>query len=356
MKKEKSDSHPIYNLKSLWADHSHNIWLATLLNVSRNLAKFKFPHKMDKGRKEQTMSLIFDGMKNCPELSSPKLFKAEQIDIMEKEFLLEHFLAREDFYQAHGNEGFIIDASGNFLGVVNLKNHLQLRLVDTTQELEKSWNHLVRIEGDLSNRLDFAFNSRFGFLTEDPRCSGTALQVSLYLHIPATIHTGELTELLDREKDQEVQAIGLQGKANEMVGDILVASNNCTLGLTEEYILTAMRMWATRAVVTEINLRKKLIEEQDEHMKSKVARALGLLTHSYHLELIEALNALSLVKLGVEIGWIKSPPKLNLNDILFGCRRAHLIHSLQEPIEMPDLPKKRATYLQQIGNQLTLTI
>ena len=83
---------------------------------------------------------------------------------------------------------------------------------------------------------------------------------------------------------------------------------------------------------------------------------MGLLTHSYQLELIEALNALSLVKLGVEIGWIQAPEGLNLNDVLFGCRRAHLIHQVGEKVEIPELPKKRAQYLQNIATTLKLSI
>ena len=115
-------------------------------------------------------------------------------------------------------------------------------------------------------------------------------------------------------------------------------------------------MWATRAVVTEINLRKKLVQGNNEMMKNKVTRALGLLTHSYQLELIEAMNALSLVKLGVEVGWIQAPPEVNLNDVLFGCRRAHLIHQMGNKIEIPELPKTRAQYLQTIGQRLRLAI
>lgn len=350
------ENESVHSLKSPWAEHAHNVWLASVLDISRNLSRFKFPSKLDKARQEQTVDLVFGSLKKCDFVQKPKLYRAEEIQILDKEYLLEHFLATEDFYQAHGSEGFITDDSSSLLSVVNLKDHLLLRVVDTQQELEKSWNRLVKIEAGLSRELDFAYNSQFGFLTSDPRQCGTGLKIHLYLHIPATIHMGELSELLEREKEEEVVAAGLQGNVQEVIGDILVARNKCTLGLTEEYILTSMRMWATRAVVTEINLRKKLVHGDNEAMKNKITRALGLLTHSYQLELVEALNALSLVKLGVEIGWIEAPEKLNLNDVLFGCRRAHLIHQMGEKIEIPDLPKKRAQYLQTIAKTLKLSI
>ena len=351
-----SEKSSIFALKNPWEEQAHHVWLASVLSLSRNLARFKFPAALDKSMKQQTADLIFKSLQNSPSIDQPKFYKGDEIDVLEREFLLEHFLAGEDFYQAHSSAGFVLDRSSSFLAVFNLSNHLQLRVVDTSQEIEKSWNRLVKIEGDLAKELDFAYNERFGFLTSDPRICGTGLNVHLYLHIPATIHMGELAELLDREKEEEVEALGLQGNVEEIIGDILIGVNRCTLGLSEESLLTKMRMWATRAVVTEVNLRKKLLTGESEQMKNKVTRALGLLTHSYQLELVEALNALSLVKLGTEIGWIEKPEQLNLNFILFGCRRAHLIHQMNEKIDIPQLPKKRALYLQEISKQLKLVI
>lgn len=357
MKNEKSESNPIFQLKNPWEKHAHNVWLASTLSVSRNLTKFKFPNKLDKAREDQVISLLFEELKTCPNLSHPSLYRSESIGPIQKEFLLEHFMVTNDFYRAHSGEGFVTDRNGNFLAALNLADHLQLHLLDTQQEIEKSWNELVKIEGHLEKTLDFAFNPRFGFLTADPRSSGTGLVVTLFLHIPAIIHTGELTELLEKEKEEDVEAVGMQGKTTEMIGDILVARNLCTLGLTEEYILTTMRMWATRAVVAEISIRKKLMEKNNyEHIKNKVTRALGLLTHSYQLELIEAMNALSLVKLGMEVGWILARAPLNMNQILFNIRRAHLIHILEHKVDIPDLPRKRAEYLRNIASQLTLGI
>lgn len=354
--KGKSDIHPILQMKNPWETHSHNVWLASTLSLARNLSKFKFPSKLDKTREQQILSLIWEGIKTAPQLTNPTLYRSEDVNPMQKEFLLEHFLIQDSFHQAHGGEGFILDDTAEFLGVVNLKDHLQLNLIDTKQEIEKSWNHLIKVESHLGKSIKFAFTPRFGFLTADPHLSGTGLTVSLYLHIPAIIHTGELAELLEREKEEEVEAVGLQGKTTEMIGDILVARNTCTIGLTEEYILTTMRMWATRAVVAEISIRKKLMENDNEHIKNKVSRALGLLTHSYQLEVIEALNALSLVKLGVEIGWILAPENLNLNQILFNCRRAHLISLSKQKVEIPELPRYRAEYLREIASQLTSAI
>ncbi len=240
---------PFSNLKNPWEKHAHNVWLASTLSVSRNLSKFKFPNKLDKAREDQVISLLFEELKTCPNLSHPSLYRSESIGPIQKEFLLEHFMVTNDFYRAHSGEGFVTDRKWYLSGRSQFGRPLsKMLLIDTQQEIEKScgmnWSKMKHI---WKKTLDFAFSPRFGFLTADPRSSGTGLVVTLFLHIPAIIHTGELPELLEKEKEEDVEAVGMQGKTTEMIGDILVARNICTLGLTEEYILTTMRMWATKS-------------------------------------------------------------------------------------------------------------
>lgn len=356
MKKEKHETHPLYSLKDIWHAHGHQVWLASLLNVHRNLSKFSFPAKLDKQKLDQCVDLLTDALSQCPDLQTPVLYRAADLDFLEKEFLLEHFLAYDGFHQAHGREGFMVDKNGELCVVMNVEDHLQLMLIDTKQEIEKGWNALAKIESYLGKHLDYAFNERFGFLTAQPQHAGTGLTVTLFLHIPGIIHLGELPDLLEREQEDEVVVCGLQGQANEMIGDILVARNRCSLGLNEEYILTTMRMWATKAIVTEVNARKKILESGSESFKNKITRAFGLLTHSYQLEAIEALNAISLVKLGVELGWIQGDEGLNLTQVLFNCRRAHLMHTCAQAVGIPQLPKTRAEYLHRIASQLKLNL
>ncbi len=156
MKKGNSEHHSIFDLKNPWEQHAHHVWLASSLTLARNLQKFKFPSKLDKAREQQIISLIVENLGDCPELTKPELFRSEEITPLQKEFLFEHFLVTDGFYQAHAGEGFVIDESGEFLAVLNVNDHLQLNMLDTQQEIEKAWNRLVKVEGHLGKTLDFA--------------------------------------------------------------------------------------------------------------------------------------------------------------------------------------------------------
>jgi protein arginine kinase len=349
-------THKIYELKNPWKESSHPVWIASRISLARNLKPYKFPNKEEKGRKQHIFELLSTGLKECPFLDQPEVLLTDDLDFSAKEFLLEHFLAPEDYYQMHDNEAFVFDNDGRFFATINYKDHLQMSYLETHQELEQGWSQLLKIEGNLGKKLEFAFDERFGFKTADPREGGTALHATLFLHIPAITHMGELPELLEHSSEEEVHVSTLQGNLNEVIGDLLLVKNKCSIGLSEESIITSMRLWATKAMVSEMNWRKKILETQDSSIKTKITRAMGLISHSYQLDLVEALNALSLIKLGVEIGWIDAPPDVNLNSLLFSCRRAHLMYLIGEKFDAEQLSKKRAEYLKKVAGTFKVKI
>lgn len=346
----------LYQLSDPWLSSNHPVWLASTLLLKRNVKSYLFPGHEEKNKLDSLFLQIAESFNESTILSSPVLVRPKDVDFTTKEYLLEHYVSPEEYYQLHENQGFFFDKEGQFLGVIHDKDHLQLRYMEMTQDLERAWGKLLKIEGELGKKMEFAYSSRFGFLTADPSQSGTALSVSLFMHIPAIVHSGEFSELIDRHEEEEVEVSGLQGNIRELIGDLLIVKNRCSTGLSEESLLTAMRLWATKCFVLEMNLRKKIKESHDSGMKNKITRALGVLTHSYQLELPEAYNALSLVKLGKDLGWIQSPSSLNLTSLLFSCRRAHLMRHLNTPIPSEELPKKRAEYLANVAKDLQLSM
>lgn len=331
-----------------WKNDKNPIWLATSLILLRNLSKFKFPSKLTEKETPQTLNPIEKILKTSTALKNPVLLPAEQLSSLDKEFLFERFLCLESFQNAIKGQGFIIDDSGEFLGSLNLKNHLQLQLIDSNTNLEDSWARLSKIESEIAKSLDFAFSPKFGYLTSDPTQCGTGLIAISYLHLPALIHTKQLHDTLGKQKDEDLTAMGLEGSLDELVGDILVLRNHYTLGLSEENIIHALETTTMKLMASEKAIRSHLKTDNNTAIKDQISRAYGLLIHSYQLQTKEALNALSLVKLGIDLGSITGITSSKLNDIFFKCRRGHLAHVLNEKTtDTQDISRKRAEFIHQ---------
>lgn len=351
--------YPLLCNQNPWNGNENNIWLGSTVTLMRNLEKFKFPGKLASDKRKQIIALINRDLLGSDQLKGPKLIKAEEMSPVAKEFLVEHFMTSESFHQAQAGEAFVLDETGEFLAVLNLRDHLMLQWIDTREELEATWERLFKIETDLTKSVNFAFSSKFGFLTSDPTQCGTGLIVHIFLHLPGLIYTDRLEEILQTNKDEGIEQTGLQGDPNEIIGDVVAFHNSYTLGVTEENILSSLRTLATKLMMEEKSARTFLKQEHDAEisdLKDKVSRAFAILLHSYQIEAIEALQALSLVKLGLELGWLNGVSQRTLNEMFFSIRRAHLLCRQDQKIAQEDLPHKRAEFIHQALKGITLLI
>ncbi len=109
-------------------------------------------------------------------------------------------------------------------------------------------------------------------------------------------------------------------------------------------------------LVEEHGARSKILHEESAEIKDRVSRAFGILIHSYQIEAVEALNAISLLKLGAELGWLTGVTSKELNRLFFNCRRAHLLHQYGERIKQEEIPHKRAEFIHKTLKGVQLTI
>ncbi len=336
-----------------WDAHCNPIWPASCFLLYRNIAKYPFPGKLSEQESLQLLPSLQKLLLNIPELKSPLYLPAETLSPQEKEFLCEHFLCQEGLQNTSKEQAFIVDASSQFLATLNVQDHLVLRWVDCKGKWSESWETLNKAEVSIGNDLEYAFSPKFGYLTSDPSLSGTGLVVSCYLHLPSLIVSDKLQNLLVH-LEESVKPIGLFGK-NEFIGDFVVLKNAYTLGMTEESILKELHKTATRLSIAEKDERLLLAKNPSIELKDKVNRAYGLLLHSCQLDTKEALNALSQIKLGIDLGWIKGITDDEVNELFFRCRRAHLLQSQEKiALDRKELSQTRAEYLHKQLQKTTL--
>ncbi len=341
-----------------WVNNGNPIWLASKITFIRNVEKFQFPHKLPIERKKHLLELVSNAVLNqATGLKTPRLIKGDEIGSLEKEFLFEHFLSTTSYNQSQETEGFILDESGEFIATLNLGDHIHLSLLNCNGELEKAWSRLMKVETALGKTINYSFSPKFGFLTADPTQCGTAMVVSLYLQLSGLIHLGTIDDVIQNLIDDSLSITGIQGSPSEIIGDVLVVQNRYTLGVTEENIIASMHSFVSKVLIEEQSARATLKNKQDDTFKDQVSRAFGILTHSYKLDAVEVLNALSLLKLGLECGFITGSDCAKINELFFNCRRAHLLgHFKQQKINQDEIAHLRSDYIHHAFDPLKLTL
>src|SRR5262249_46178501 len=139
-------------------------------------------------------------------------------------------LTTHSFHQAASGEAFILEEKGEFMATLNLRNHIHFELIETTGDLENGWNRLVHIETQLGKKVNYAYSSKFGFLTADPYQCGTGLIATAFLQLSALIHSEKIDERLDALADETLNITGIQGSPTEINGDVIAVQNNYSLG------------------------------------------------------------------------------------------------------------------------------
>lgn len=330
----------------VWNSENQAIWIASSLILRRNLARYYFPSKLKGNDFEVVLQSIKKAVLEQPSLKNPLFFSDKEIPINDRELLFEHFLLMRGMSKAPDSSGIVIDDSGLFLAFINADNHLEMRALCLNNQLEKTWNFLTEIDTAIGKMFPFAFSSKFGYLTADPGQAGTGLTVHAFLHLPALIHTKQIEKALASTNEEDIFFTGISGDTEEPVGDLVVIQNNYSLGMSEEAILHAVQTAATKLIGAEKTMRAHLKEEKNMEIKDLVGKAYGLLTHSYQLETKEALNLLSLVKLGLALEYISGIHDQKMSELFFKCRRGHLCSLFPELKEAKDIAQKRAEFLQ----------
>lgn len=356
MKNSNEKEKKVLLLKNPWETNENNIWLASTVELYRNMEKYLFPEKLDTERQTQIISLLTNEISTLNLQNEPKVIPAEEINSFTKQYLAEHFLTVHTFQNSSVGNAFIIDKTGQFLATLNINDHLHLKVIDASGELENSWNSLLKLETSIGKSVPFSFSPKFGFLTADPSYCGTGFTATVFLQLSSLIHLERIDEILEKHADETFMVTGIQGNPDEIIGDVLAIKNNYSLGISEENIISGLRALTTKLLTEENRGRNEIRKSQNSHIKDLVSRAYGILTYSYEIESVEALNAISLIKLGLEMGWISGLSYLKINQLFFNCRRSHLLTSVGEVIPQEKISHRRAEFIHDAFRDTKLTI
>src|SRR5690606_25155832 len=95
----------------------------------------------------------------------------------------------------------------------------------------------------------------------------------------------------------------------------------------------------------ENNVRERLLEAEPGRVFDKVGRAYGSLRHGYSLSSSEAMNMLSLVRLGVDLNMFPKEVRPTIDRLFMECQPGHVQYAAKKPIESGERDTFRASLL-----------
>lgn len=314
----------------------HNIVISSRIRLARNLRKIPMPTFQN----ETTGHIVLEKVKKaaraveCGENKRLAFYRMHELPTLERQILLEKHLISPEHKEDGINRGLLISDDEAVSIMINEEDHLRIQVFYPGLQLEKAWQQANEIDDALEERLEYAFDAQRGYLTSCPTNVGTGLRASVMVHVPALVLTRQAGKVFSSLGQLGFAVRGLYGEGTEAIGNLYQISNQVTLGQTELEIIQNLATLTVQIVEKEEETRKWLLKECLFQLKDRVGRAFGILQHAAMLNSQEALNYLSDVRMGVDLGVITNELKEdNLSEMIILAQAGFIQKYMGKPMD-----------------------
>jgi protein arginine kinase len=120
-----------------------------------------------------------------------------------------------------------------------------------------------------------------------------------------------------------------------------------TLGETETLIVERLSKVVAQIIEHEENARATLLEKKPKMVYNHVGRAYGILANAHSISSKEAMNLLSLLRLGLDLGQFPATPRSLVNELLLQTQPAHLQLRFNEKLGAEERDVHRADMIRE---------
>ncbi len=321
------------------------IVLMTRVRLARNLAGQSFPGWAKAAQREAVFAACRAALGETAQMKRGLDVAIGDLSELERQILVERHLISRELSGAKSGAGVIISRDQAFSVMVNEEDHLRIQVLRSGFNLKKAWAAINDLDSALEEHLDFAFSPTLGYLTACPTNLGTGMRASAMMHLPALVISNQMEKVVRAVNQLGMVVRGLFGEGSDASGSIFQISNQTTLGESEEQILKRLTSVLQSIVEHELNAREKLLEADAGKLFDKVGRAYGILQNSHLLSSSEAMNLLSLIRLGVDLGAFPEANRCVVDRLLIEAQPGHLQHAQKGELEAGQRDVRRAERL-----------
>ncbi|MGB4265533.1 MAG: ATP--guanido phosphotransferase, partial [Limnochordia bacterium] len=202
-----------------------------------------------------------------------------------------------------------------------------------------------RVDNLIEANVDYAFDPDIGYLTACPTNVGTGMRGSVMLHLPALARINQLENVLRSVSQFGLAVRGLYGEGSESYGSIYQISNQISLGHSETEMLEHLSRVAHQVISSERQARQYLQEQNRDENEDQIHRAYGLLTHARIISSREAMDLLSTVMLGIDLGILRDLDRGLVKKLMVEIRAAHLQKMMGQSLPAQERDRLRASLI-----------
>ncbi len=301
------------------------IVISSRVRLARNLSGYPFLTRATEDQRREIVQRTRGPLAELELRSKPFYVDMEAAGDMLGGFLVERHLISRELQHGRGPRGVAFGSDEVVSVMVNEEDHIRIQAVRSSLCLTETFRVAVAVDKMLEQKLDFAASRRYGYLTACPTNVGTGMRASVMLHLPAMVRMKQIEKLFNAARRTDMTVRGFYGEGTMASGDLYQISNQVTLGVTEEDILATLERILPKILDYERRCRDELTSERRRlRLEDACQRALATLRAARILSTEEAMQNLSIARLGVVTGLLPELPLEKVNELFVLAQPAHV--------------------------------
>jgi protein arginine kinase len=301
-----------------------DVVISSRVRLARNIAGHRFMSRAGAEERRELAIKLRGAVERARVVPDMEYIDLENLPEIDRQLLMERHLISREHAEGEGPRGVAISADETISVMINEEDHLRMQCLRGGLDLDKAWETVQAVDIGIEKEVPYVFDPEFGYLTACPTNVGTAMRVSVMVHLPALAMTRELQRVFAAAAKIDFIVRGLYGEGTQGHGDFFQISNQKTLGRSEKEILGSLTVVIPQIIRYERRVREGMFGEHRRQVEDRIWRAYGILKNARVISSEEALHLLSQLRLGVHLGLVRDLDIPMVHKLFVITRPAHL--------------------------------
>ncbi len=307
----------------------NDVIISTSIHLARNIKQFPFPGRLSLRDKLKVNSVVKNAADSVKDYNF-NYFEMKTLSQSEVVSLAERHLVSPEFASSSDGRALLLTEDESVSIMLNEEDHIRLQVMYAGFSLDEAYRTADIIDDMLSEQLDFTFDERLGYLTQDPTALGTGMKASVVLHLPALVASSQITKLITMVSKLGLSLRGSYGEGAAAKGDLFRLSNTITLGISEKAAIENLKSIALQIAAQERSAREEMFKAPVT--EDRIYRAYGVLKYARLIDTNEFMELMSLVRLGAVKGLI-SMDCAKIEALMIQMQPATISLSVDRPLD-----------------------
>ena len=320
--------------------------ISSRIRLARNVKGLNFPTNFKQFEHTAILRFVQKARATVESLTDCDFYFMQSIDELKRQSLIEMHLISPNL--AKNPYGAVVISKDKSVSVmINEEDHLREQCIEKGFALREAYAVMSDKDNTIARSIQFAYDEELGYLTACPTNLGTGLRASVMLFLPALTISDFMPRVIRSATRLGLTVRGMYGEGSRAEGYMYQLSNEVTLGVTEEEILSQVEQVVKKVSEMELSERRRLASgERALRIKDTCLRAYGILTNCALISGEEFEKLCADLKLGVCLGYFQAQSIGWIDDLIIKMKPSNITMLSGRKLSPQERDGFRAGYIQ----------